>query len=252
MKKPQISIITVCFNAVSTIQDCIESILNQSIPVEHIIIDGCSTDGTIDIIEKYQSGLTRIISEPDQGIYDAMNKGIKLSRSNIIGILNADDLYYHSRVIEKVLHCFTTTKTQSCYGDLIYVDPINTNKIIRYWKSGSYNYRNFYWGWMPPHPTFFTKRTVYEKLDLFKLNFGSAADYELMLRFLVKHRISATYLPEILVRMRTGGTSNFSMTHRIKANRNDNLAWKTNNLTPLPWTILMKPLRKIPQYFQHP
>lgn len=249
---PQISIITVCFNAVLTIRDCIESVRTQNVPVDHVVIDGCSTDGTLDIIEQYRPHLKTIVSEPDKGIYDAMNKGIKLVDNEIVGILNADDLYSHPGILGKVVQIFEDQDIQSCYGDLTYVDPINTEKVMRFWKSGTYNYKKFFWGWMPPHPTFFVRRNIYEKYGLFNLNLGSAADYELMLRFLVKHRISSMYLPEILVKMRSGGASNSSLKNRVRANRNDKRAWEINALSPYPWTLLMKPLRKIPQYFQHP
>jgi len=144
---------------------------------------------------------------------------------------------------------FEKQNIDSCYGDLLYVDKNDKNKVIRYWKSSEYKHGKFKQGWMPPHPTFFVRRKIYEKYGYFNLALGSAADYELMLRFLVKHRITTAYIPEVLVKMRIGGKSNSSLRNRIRANRMDRMAWKVNDLKPYPWTLWMKPLRKIGQYF---
>lgn len=244
----ELSIVTTAFNAARTIQDCIESVNSQGQSIEHIIIDGGSTDGTLEIIEEYKLCLAKIVSEPDEGIYDGMNKGLRLATGDIIGLLNADDLYAGPDVLEKVVKAFSECDVDSCYGNLVYVDPRNNNRVVRYWKPGEYHYRRFYWGWMPAHPTFFVHRTIYEKYGLFNLDLGSAADYELMLRFLVKHRISSTYIPEILVKMRTGGISNASLKNRLLANRKDRLAWKVNGLKPYPWTLFLKPLSKVSQW----
>jgi len=244
----KLSIITTVLNSADTIQTCIESVRNQHQPVEHIIIDGGSTDGTLEIIEEYRSRLAKVVSERDEGIYDGMNKGLRLATGDIIGLLNADDVYAGPDILTKVAKVFNEEHVDSCYGDLVYVHPHNTEKVIRYWHSGSYSVRQFYWGWMPPHPTFFVRRSVYERYGLFNLDLGSAADYELMLRFLVKHRITTAYIPEILVKMRSGGMSNASLKRRLIANRNDRLAWKVNGLKPYPWTLYFKPLRKVGQY----
>ena len=216
--------------------------------IEHIVIDGGSTDGTLDIINKYQSGIAKLVSERDDGIYDAMNKGIGFATGEVIGILNADDFYPDSGVLEKVAQVFENEDIESCYGDLEYVDAVDTGKVIRYWRSGPYHVNKFYSGWMPPHPTFFVRRSVYQKYGLFNLTLGSAADYELMLRFLVKHRITTAYIPEVIVKMRTGGVSNASIKNRISANRMDRKAWSVNGLRPYPWTLFFKPLRKVHQF----
>jgi glycosyltransferase len=244
-----VSIITATFNAETTLSDCVESVSEQSVDVEHIIIDGASTDGTLKIVEHYRDSLAKVISEPDKGIYDAMNKGLKLATGDVIGILNADDFYASSDVLKKVANAFSDPDVDACYGDLVYVDSKDTNKVTRYWHSGNFNPRKFYWGWMPPHPTFFVRRSVYEKHGLFNLNLGSAADYESMLRLLLKHQLKAVYIPEVLVHMRTGGESNVSLSNRLKANRNDRRAWDVNDLEPYLWTILFKPLRKVGQWF---
>lgn len=244
----KLSLITVVFNAVETIKDCLESVCCQNLPVEHIIVDGGSTDGTLEIIGEYRSRLTKVVSEQDDGIYDGMNKGLRLATGDIIGLLNGDDVYAGPDILTKVANVFNEEHVDSCYGDLVYVHPHNTEKVIRYWRSGSYGVRQFYWGWMPPHPTFFVRRSVYEKYGFFDPDLGSAADYELMLRLLVKHKITATYIPEVMVKMRAGGMSNISLKNRLLANRNDRLAWKVNGLKPYPWTLFLKPLRKVNQY----
>ncbi len=247
-KATTISIITPVFNAKDTLRDCIESVLSQDYSVEYIIVDGGSTDGTTDIIAEYASRLAHLISEPDRNSYDAANKGIALATGDVIGILAADDIYAHGEVVSKVAAAFELD-VDACYGDLVYVDRRNTTKVTRYWKAGAYERKLFYNGWMPPHPTFFVRRSMYEKYGMFRLDQGTAADYELMLRFLFKAGITAAYVPEVLVKMRAGGSSGMSLRNRIKANRYDRRAWKLNGLRPKPWTLLLKPLSKLSQYY---
>ena len=244
-----ISIITIVRNAEKTLHECLDSVVNQSVKAERIIIDGASTDSTLKIIEHYKAENTKIISEPDHGMYDAMNKGLGMVTGDIIGILNADDFYSSNAVLQKVVDVFDDPDVDACYGDLIYVDENDTSKVIRYWKSQEYDPQRFYWGWMPPHPTFFVRRSVYGKFGVFRLDMGTAADYEIMLRFLLKHRINARYIPQVLVHMRAGGASNVTLENRIKANRMDRRAWQVNGLRPYPWTLWMKPLRKVGQWF---
>lgn len=245
-----ISVITIVRNGAGTIRDCIESVLAQSHPVEYIIVDGGSTDATLEIISEYKSKISRIISEPDNGIYDAMNKGISAAGGDVIGILNSDDFYADADVLPKVAKMLGGGNIDSCYGDLTYIDVLNSDKVVRYWRSGEYDVRRLYNGWMPPHPTFFVRRSIYERYGNFNLSMGSSADYELMIRFLLRHRITAAYIPEVLVKMRTGGVSNASIRNRIRANTMDRLAWQVNGLKPFPWTLFLKPLSKIPQYFK--
>jgi glycosyltransferase len=239
-------------------------VASQTHPSEHIIIDGASTDSTLEIVLRIAS-TSRILSEPDKGIYDAMNKGIALATGEVIGILNADDFYASPLVLEKVALLFDDPTVMSCYGDLEYVKNSETGSVkrekikdagyspltvTRYWKSGPFAPDKFYWGWMPPHPTFFVRRSVYERYGLFNLELGSAADYEMMLRLLLKERITTAYIPEVLVRMRVGGASNRSLAARLAANSMDRRAWKVNGLRPHPWTVMMKPLRKVLQWVQ--
>ena len=246
----KVSIITVSYNSAETIKDSIESVLNQTYKnIEHIIIDGNSTDGTIEIIKSYGNKIHKFISEPDNGIYDAMNKGINLASGNIIGILNSDDFYFDNNIIAKVMNEFRTQDVDSVFGDLIYIDKNNTDNIIRYWKSQQYKKNLFQNGWHPAHPTFFVKREIYEKYGNFNLDFLIASDYELMLRFLEKHKITSSYIPEILVKMRTGGESN-RIQNIFQANIESYKAWKINNLKINPIVFLKKPLSKILQYFK--
>jgi glycosyltransferase involved in cell wall biosynthesis len=248
----KVSIITVALNSAEYIEDCIKSVVSQDYKdIEYIVIDGASTDGTIDVIRKYEKYVSLLISEPDHGIYDAMNKGIKIATGEIIGILNSDDMYADETVIRSVANCLSEDGIGTCYGDLVYVDRNNTDKLVRYWKSGDFNKKKFKRGWMPPHPTFFVRRGIYEQYGVFNLELGSAADYELMLRFLLRHMIKTKYLPEVLIKMRTGGISNISIKMRLIANYMDRYAWKVNDLKPYPWTLIFKPLRKINQYCFH-
>ncbi|QRQ99636.1 glycosyltransferase family 2 protein [Dyadobacter sandarakinus] len=246
----KVSIITVVYNGASTIRQCIDSVLMQDHPeVEYIIVDGNSTDGTQQIVVSYGDKITRFISEPDRGIYDGMNKGIKLATGTIIGILNADDFYAGSSILSEVTGLMEEKNVQGCYGDLQYVDFFQEDKIKRNWKSGVYKPGAFLNGWMPPHPAFFVKREVYEKWGSFRLDLGSAADYEFMLRVVHKAGISVAYLPKVLVKMRVGGVSNSTLKNRIAANRNDQKAWLINDLKPRFYTLLLKPLRKVTQFF---
>ncbi len=192
--------------------------------------------------------LSQMVSETDLGIYDAMNKGVDRSEGDIIGILNADDFYASPDVLAKVAAVFQDSAIDACYGDLVYVDNTDVGKVVRYWRAGNFSLRKFYWGWMPPHPTFFVRRSVYERFGLFNLDLGSAADYEIMLRFLVTKGIKPAYIPEVLVNMRIGGISNVSWRNRLAANRMDRKAWVVNGLKPYPWTLWLKPLRKIGQW----
>ena len=243
----RISIITATYNSAATVGDCLSSVAEQAVPVEHLIVDGASSDGTLDVVRR-SSEAVEVISEPDGGIYDAMNKGIARAGGDVVGILNSDDFYASPKVLSAVVSVFEDPAVDACYGDLLYVDFIDTSRVVRYWKAGRFNRRKFLWGWMPPHPAFFVRRSVYEKYGSFNLDLGSAADYEIMLRFLLKHALKTAYIPEVLVKMRTGGVSNASIRNRLAANWNDRLAWKVNGLRPYPWTLLAKPLRKLGQW----
>lgn len=241
-----LSIITPTYNSAATLDDCLRSVRDQKVSAEHLIIDGCSQDRTLEIARSYPH-VSKIISARDKGIYDAMNKGIAAASGEVIGILNSDDFYADDLVLSRVVKAFADPAIDCCYGDLHYVNATNTEKVTRVWKSSRCRLSAFYWGWMPPHPTFFVRRSVYERFGQFDLNLGSAADYELILRFMFMHKISSVHIPHVLVKMRNGGESNASLRNRLKANRMDRRAWQINGLRPYPWTTLAKPVRKIGQ-----
>lgn len=245
----KVTVITAAYNSASTIRDTLESVVGQDYPyVEYVVIDGTSSDETLSIIKKYSNRITKIISEPDQGIYDAINKGIRAASGDIIAILHADDVYAHPQVLSRVVQSMQSNHVDAVYGDLLYVQRDHPDKVVRHWKSGSYHHGLFLKGWMPPHPSFFLKRSCYERHGIYTDKLVSAADYELMLRMLHKYRVSVAYLPEVLVRMRVGGVSNKSLKNRIRANREDREAWRMNGLHPGLLTLIRKPLSKLKQF----
>lgn len=245
----KVSIITISYNSAETIEDTIKSVVSQDYDnIEYIIIDGASKDDTLSIVDKYKDNIAKVISEKDKGIYDAMNKGVEHATGDIIGILNSDDYYYDESVISEVVRLFENEKTDGLYADLVYVDREDSEKVIRYWKSGEYVPGKFLRGWMPPHPTFFVKREVYSKFGLYSTDLRSAADYEFMLRVIHKHNISLSYMPRILTKMRVGGMSNVSLKNRWRANMEDRRAWKINGLKPRWYTLTVKPLSKLLQF----
>jgi glycosyltransferase involved in cell wall biosynthesis len=249
----KVTIITVVYNASCTINDCIDSVLAQSYSdIEYIVVDGASTDNTVDIVKSYGSKVAHFISEKDLGIYDAMNKGIALATGDVVGILNADDMYSDNFVIETVVKKIIANQADALYADLIFVAKNNITKIARYWKSGDYNLEKFLYGWMPPHPTFFVKRKYYEEFGTFRVDFGSAADYELLVRFCYKHKLKVIYLPQIIIKMRLGGISTKSLKSRIAANKYDKRTWVSNGIKAFWFTSYLKPIRKITQFFARP
>ena len=248
----KVSIITATYNSAANIQGAIDSVRNQDYQdIEHIIIDGGSNDQTVEVIEKNERAITRWLSETDKGIYDALNKGINLATGDVIGILHSDDQFASNKVVSLIVEALSSNaETDSCYGDLLYVDQENTNKVIRHWKSREYEPKLFYNGWMPAHPTFFLKRECFERCGAYNLEFFTAADYELMLRMFVKHNINASYIPEVLVKMRVGGQSNVSWANRWIANQEDARAWQVNGLKPKFYTRWLKPLSKLVQFLK--
>jgi glycosyltransferase involved in cell wall biosynthesis len=243
----------VCFNSVATIEDTIKSVLSQCYKnIEYIVVDGGSTDGTLEILAKYQSQIAKCISEPDNGIYDAMNKGIMRSTGDIIGILNSDDFYPDKSVIEKVVRIISEKNADSCYGDAIYVKKDHPNKIVRYWKSSHFSRNKLKIGWMPQHGTFFVRKSVYTKYGLLRDDFPIAADYELILRFLYKHKIKTIYLPEILLKIRVGGISSPGIVNTSKMFVENYRACKINGLKLPLLVCVLKRLLKISQYIIRP
>jgi glycosyltransferase len=245
----KVSIITATYNSAATVSDTLLSVQKQTYPaIEHIIIDGLSNDNTLQIVSGFNH-VHQVVSEKDEGIYDAMNKGIAYTTGDIIGILNSDDFYADENIIEKVVQIFNTTKCDAVYGDLVFVDAVQTNKVSRKWIAGGYNEELFLKGWMPPHPTFFVRKEIYNQFGKFITTLKSSADYELMIRFLYLHKIKVKYLPATLVHMRSGGQSTKSVLNRLKANYEDYQAWRLNSLKPKWYTLLLKPIRKIKQFY---
>lgn len=242
----KISIITVCYNSEKTIARTIESVLSQkNVELEYLLIDGESKDGTVGIIRKYaeENPCIHFISERDKGIYDAMNKGIALATGDVIGILNSDDFYASEDSLFFVQESFENSKADMVYGNLLYV---KNGKPYRYWKSG--RARTFKFGWMPPHPSFFVKSEIYKKYGEFRLDCGVNADYELMLRFFEKEKLSSAWIDKIITCMEAGGASNSGIKSRVVSCVNDSLAWKKNGLKYSKLTIFLKKIRKIPQF----
>ena len=231
MKKRKVTIITVCLNSEKTIRMTLNSVQNQKYrEIEHLIVDGHSKDKTVSIVKEYPH-VKKVISEPDKGIYDAMNKGLKIATGDIICFLNSDDFYASSNVIGTVNEIFNKDPTlEACYSDLVYVHHKNLDKITRYWKSGIFRFGAFAKGWCPPHPTFFVKRSVYNQNDIFDLNYKIASDAEIMMRFLEVKKIKVKYVPKIWVKFRTGGISNSSLKNILIQNREILKALKKNGL----------------------
>jgi glycosyltransferase involved in cell wall biosynthesis len=247
-KLPKISIITAVYNNKLFIRDAIESVLNQTYEnVEYIVIDGGSTDGSKEIINNYANRIHLIVSEPDKGLYDALNKGIAMATGEVIGIMHSDDFYSHRNVLSKVATKFNTN-TDAVFGDLDYVSNHDSQKIIRRWRTKNYARSKFKSGWMPPHPTVFIRKRVFEQYGAYNTALRSSADYELLLRLFYLKNINVTFLKDVLVKMRIGGQSNRTLGNRIKAHIEDYKAWKTAGLKPAVYTMWFKLLRKLPQY----
>ena len=245
----KVSIITVTRNSSETLQDCFDSVKNQNYKnIEHILVDGNSTDNTLEIITN--NNVSNFISEEDKNLYDAMNKGVKLASGDLIGILNSDDIFEDQNTISQIVD--SIGDCDAIYSDLCYVKKEDTNKVVRYWKSGEFTDLSFENGWMAPHPTLFVKKEIFEKFGMYNIDLSNSADYEFILRLFYKHKIKVKYLPKITVRMRVGGLSNKSIAHRLNASKEDRISWETNGLSCPYFFSIFKPLRKVPQFFLKP
>ena len=237
----KVSIITVSFNSAKTIADTIESVLSQDYPeIEYIVVDGGSTDGTVQIIEEYQDRISHWISEKDRGMYDAMNKGIALATGDVIGILNSDDVYMNKHIISELMGLMQSQKAQVVFADLILVDQDNPNKVLRYYDSGHFHPNKFKYGWMPAHPTVFVKRALYDAVGLFATNYQIAADYEMLIRILAIQRARYVYLPKPVVRMRSGGASTAGLSRNWILNQEIIRACKENGIYSNMAMLLLK------------
>ncbi len=248
----KVSVVTVCFNSADTVEDTIRSVCEQEYkPVEHVIIDGGSTDGTVEIVKRHNGRIKKFISEPDEGIYDAMNKGLHLAQGEIVAFLNADDVYASPTVISKVVAAMHAENTDGVYGDLVYVRRRNGHRIVRYWRAGEYQPRVFDSGWVPPHPTFFCRRALYQEFGGFNPSYRIAGDFELMLRLIEKHRIRVQYIPRPFVQMRAGGRAN-TLRGIIQGNREIVHAFRDNGLEFSSRFFCLKLFRKLRQFVQKP
>ena len=245
----QISIVTAVFNRAGTIADALRSVEAQSYrSVEHIIQDGGSGDGTLDIIRQFDAASTKLVSEPDGGIYDAINKGISRASGDIIGLMHSDDFFADDKVLERIAEAFRDPAVDGVYGDLDYVSASNTGKIVRRWRSGPYRADLLKRGWMPPHPTLYLRREVFDRWGLYDTSMRIAADYEAMLRYLVRGDIRLAYIPEVLVKMRVGGESNRSLSRILQKSREDYTALRRYGVGGIN-TLLAKNFSKLEQFF---
>jgi len=244
----KISIITAVYNRETTVAQAIKSVATQTYPhVEHLIVDGASSDGTMREVQKLAHPKMRMISEPDSGIYDALNKGVRNATGDVVGLMHSDDFFAHDKVLETVVDAFTRTGADAVYGDLDYVAADDTARVIRHWKSKDFAPRILVQGWMPPHPTLFVRRDAMMRLGLYNTDYRIAADYEAILRWFGKGKLKPAYVPEVLVKMRVGGESNRSFERILRKSREDYRALRTNGVGGFG-TLAWKNLSKLPQF----
>ena len=245
-----ISVITAVFNRVDTIDHVLASIQAQTwTQIEHIVIDGVSTDGNLQVLETNRDRLAVLVREPDSGIYDALNKGLSLASGDIVGLMHSDDFYADERVLERVAETFADPAVDAVYGDLDYVAKDNPSRIIRRWRSGAYSRNKLAWGWMPPHPTLYLRRRVIDEWGVFDTRFRIAADYDAMLRYLAQGKIRLAYIPEVLVKMRVGGESNRSLSRILLKSREDYATLRRNGVGGIG-ALIWKNLSKLPQFLE--
>lgn len=251
--RPKVSIVSVCLNSASTIADTVRSVSGQRYPsIEHIIIDGGSTDGTLEVLSPFREKIAVLVSEPDGGMYDAMNKGIRVASGSIIGILNADDVYAGPDVIATVVKEFVDKDIDALFADLVIVDRENIDQTIRYYRSASFAPGRFAYGWMPAHPTFFTRKTCYERYGLYKTDYRMSADYELLVRFLARENIPYSYLDRVIVKMRRGGVSNRGIENKWITNQEIVRACRENGVETNLFKVLLKYPRKLLEFLERP
>ena len=245
---PRVSIITVCLNSASTIRDAIESVVAQDYPnIEYLIIDGASKDGTLEIVNSYGHRIGRFLSEPDRGMYDSMNKGLKLATGDIVGFLHSDDMLASPTIISKVVRAFEQTGVECVFGDMDMVAPSNTQRVVRHWRSGPHRPGSLQRGWYPPHVTLYVRRSVLEEVGPFDEHYRIAADMDHMVRLFEVRGVRSMHLPEVLVRMRAGGLSNKSLKNIWRANMETWQSLRRHGFRVGPWFIAAKLLRKVRQ-----
>lgn len=275
----KLSLITACYNNALVIRECLASARGQTgdFGLEHLIQDGGSTDGTLDLLEAYRASTgygVSIQSGPDAGFYDAINRGIARATGDVAGLLNADDFFARADVLAGVAKAFAEDpELEVVYGDLDFIEAVKSASVISYslmdngdtrrffeeaqsrfrvtrrWRAGTFSPAKFRRGWVPPHPTVYVRRSVLERTGPYRLDFGSSADYEFLLRVFVVNQFKIKYLPKVMVEMRMGGQSTGSWKSRLLANKNDRRAWELNGRKPAPFFRLLKPMRKLSQWF---
>lgn len=244
----KVSIITVTYNSAATLQDTLESVKRQDYPnIEHILVDGASKDGTVNIIRSYPH-VAKYVSEKDKGLYDAINKGILMSTGDVIGILNSDDFFPHEKIISNMVKVFQEQNVDAVFGDIAFVRPENLRRVVRHYSSAKFHPRKFAYGYMPAHPSFYVRREFYEQYGLYKLDYKIAADYELLMRFMHSNHLKYAYNPEVMVYMRTGGVSNKNVLSRYTLNKEIIRACKENGVKTNMFIVSLKYFFKVFEY----
>jgi glycosyltransferase involved in cell wall biosynthesis len=246
----KISIVTATYNCVDVVLNCLSSVSNQSYPdVSHVVIDGASNDGTLELLQ--DQNLAVLVSEPDLGLYDALNKALKYADGGIVGVLHSDDVFADADVLSRVVNEFLKSDTDLLYGDLCYVNSANPEQIVRYWNAGEFSYSRLAQGWMAPHPTVFIRTELFQHFGGYDLRYRIAADYDWLLRMLITESLNVTYLPEVLVYMRTGGVSNRSLSNLCRKSMEDWEIIRKHQIGGV-WTLLSKNLSKVSQFWAQP
>ncbi len=244
----RVSVITAVLNRAPTLDAALRSVHAQTCAdVEHIVIDGGSTDGTLALLDQHKSGIAKLVSEPDAGLYDALNKGIRHASGDIIGFMHADDEFASPHALARIVEAFRDPAVEAVYGDLVYVKQADVSRVVRYWRAGHYQRNLLMQGWMPPHPTFYVRADVYSRFGGFDTRFRLAADYENMLRILWGGGVQVAYIPEVLVRMRMGGMSNKSLLNILRKSREDYAAMRQNGIGGFQ-ALFLKNIMKLPQF----
>ncbi len=249
----KLSVVTVCLNARATIAEAVESVHDQTYTdVEHIVVDGASEDGTLEILEKYRNGITTLISEQDEGLYFAMNKGIEAATGDYIGFLNSDDVYHHERVLKSIANALAGGQPEAAHADLMYVRRDDPSRVVRYWSSKPYVPGMFEAGWHPAHPTLFVKTELLNELRGFNTRYRYHADFDLMVRLFVDRGVTSVYIPEVLVRMRTGGQSTRSPGNMYRGNYESWQIARRFGIARTPLWVARKLAYRVGQYFRRP